>query len=365
MFTLYEMARPALLRLDAETAHNLTLQALQRGLVPPVARVVNPALETMLWDRRFLNPVGLAAGFDKNAAVIGPMLKMGFGFVEAGTVTPKPQDGNPRPRVFRDRDSESVINAMGFPNGGMHVFKENFEKFISQKPVPPGMVGINIGMNKGQSEPARDYRILIRTLGPLADYLTVNISSPNTPGLRDLQKRENLLPLLSELMEERTKSCGAHPPPLLLKLAPDLDEAQQEEIAKTVLWSGIDGVILSNTTISRPEHLPAPFLARKGGLSGRPLKDKATSIIRNFYRLTEGRLPIIGLGGISSAADAYEKIRAGASMVQIYTALVYQGPGLVAEINNGLLACLKRDGFKTISEAVGADHRQAAKRSAS
>ncbi|HTK83676.1 MAG TPA: dihydroorotate dehydrogenase (quinone), partial [Patescibacteria group bacterium] len=210
---LYDIARPVLFRMDAENAHALTLRALKSGLVPKPKPVSNPALEVILWDRKFPNPVGLAAGFDKNAEVIGPLFDLGFGFVEAGTVTPKPQAGNPRPRVFRDAGSQSVINAMGFPGGGISAFRANMERFLSRRPRPNGVVGINIGMNKDQTDPAKDYRVLVQALAPLADYLTVNISSPNTPGLRNLQSRENLLPLLAAIMEERARACASAPPP--------------------------------------------------------------------------------------------------------------------------------------------------------
>jgi dihydroorotate dehydrogenase len=352
---VYDMVRPLLFRMDAEQAHKLTLSILKTGLAPKIAPVSDPALETVLWDRKFPNPVGLAGGFDKNAEVVGAMFGLGFGFVEAGTVTLRPQEGNPRPRVFRDPGSESVINAMGMPNGGMAAFKTNMEKFLGSKPRTKGLVGINIGMNKDQADPAKDYKVLIHNLAPLADYISVNISSPNTPGLRDQQKRENLLPLLASMMEDRAKACASAPPPLLIKLSPDMEAKQQEEIAPILLEAGIDGLILSNTTVSRPRNLPRDFAAQKGGLSGPPLRDLSTVAIRNFYRLTGGKLPIIGLGGISQATDAYEKIRAGASLVQLYTALVFRGPGVVQEINSGLLALLKRDGFARLADAVGAD----------
>lgn len=352
----YRLARPFLFRMDAERAHDLTLKALRAGLIPPIQRISDPALETTLWDRKFPNPVGLAAGFDKNAAVIGPMLGMGFGFVETGTVTPKPQAGNQKPRIFRHAHSESVINAMGFPNEGAEAFKRNFEEFLERRPRPPGVIGINIGMNKGQTEPAKDYRVLVRSLGPLADYLTVNISSPNTPGLRNLQKRDAFLDLLGIIMEERGRACGSNPPPLLVKLAPDLTEAQQEEIAAASLEAGIDGLILTNTTTERPAHLPDDFVSRPGGLSGRPLRDPSLKIIHNFYKLTGGKLPVIGVGGISGPQDAYDKIRAGASLIQLYTALVFQGPSVVRKINTGLIDLMKRDGFARIGQAVGAGH---------
>ncbi len=352
---LYDIARPWLFRMDAEQAHGLTLKALKSGLAPKIRAVNDPALEVVLWDRKFPNPVGLAAGFDKNAEAVGALFGFGFGFVEAGTVTPKPQAGNPTPRVFREPGSESVINAMGFPNEGVAAFKANMENFLSRKPRPSGVVGINISINKDQTEPAKDYRVLIHNLAPLADYLTVNISSPNTPGLRDLQKRENLLPLLASIMEERARACASAPPPLLVKLSPDMDDPQQAEIAPVLVEAGVDGLILTNTTLARPAALPRDFAAQKGGLSGPLVRDKATDTIRNFYRLTGGKLPIIGVGGVSSAADAYAKIRAGASLVQLYTALVFKGPGVVKDINTGLVALLQRDGFTRLADAVGAD----------
>ncbi len=353
----YHIARSILFRMDAEKAHNLTLKALKCGFGPKIKPIDDPRLRTTLWNRSFPNPVGLAAGFDKNAEVIAPLFQMGFGFVEAGTVTPKPQIGNPTPRVFRDIQSGSVINRMGFPNGGLNNFKDNIEKFLDKKPRPNGVLGINIGMNKSQTVPAKDYVLLVRQLGAMADYLTINISSPNTPGLRDLQKREPLMDLLGQIMEERNKSCGTHnPPPLLLKLAPDLDEKQQGELAGAAMDSGIDGLILTNTTLDRPDALPPEFAAQQGGLSGTLVKDKSTAVIRNFYKLTKGKIPIIGLGGISSGADAYEKIKAGASLVQFYTALIYKGPALVNDINNDLVSYLERDGFANLSDAIGSDH---------
>lgn len=353
---LFKIAKPFLHRMDPETAHGVTLRALKTGVMPCPERVNDPKLKISLWNRNFPNPVGLAAGFDKNADVIGPMLHIGFGFVEAGTVTPRPQSGNDRPRVFRDTDNEAVINRMGFPNEGSEAFLKNFEKFLEAKPRPAGVVGINIGMNKGTADPAKDYCALVRALGSYADYMTINISSPNTPGLRNLQARENLVPLLERIMDERTKTCGKiNAPPILVKLAPDLNDDQLEDVAKTLLESGVDGVILSNTTLDRPDYLPAEFYEQQGGLSGRPLTEKSTSVIRRFYKLTNGKLPIIGAGGISSAEDAYEKIRAGASLLQLYTALVFQGPELVADINLGLLRLLQKDGLDHISQATGKD----------
>jgi len=353
---LFKLAQPFLHRMDPESAHHMTLKALKTGVMPCPTRVDDARLKTTLWGRMFPNPVGLAAGFDKNADVVAQMLNIGFGFVEAGTVTPRPQEGNPRPRVFRDSDHEAVINRMGFPNGGLENFRHNIEKFFESKPRAPGIVGINIGMNKGVDDPAKDYCMLVRALGPYADYLTVNISSPNTLGLRNLQARENLIPLLTRIMEERTKSCGKEsPPPLLVKLAPDLNDEQLKDVAACLTETGVDGVILGNTTLDRPEYLPAEFYEQQGGLSGRPLTTKSTEIIRAFYKHTDGKLTIIGAGGISSARDAYAKIRAGASLVQLYTALVFQGPELVPDILTGLTRLLEKDGIDHISKATGLD----------
>ena len=351
----YDLLRPLFFKMEPEKAHDLTLKVLQSPLAPRHPAVKDPALQVTLWDRRFPNPVGLAAGFDKNAAVVAPMLRLGFGFVEVGTVTPKPQDGNPKPRVFRDIPNEAVINRMGFPNGGLNVFKHNLGKFSDIKPRPNGVVGLNIGMNKDQKEPAKDYRLLVQHLAPMADYLTINISSPNTPGLRDLQKREPLMDLIGQVIEERSRACKIDPPPLLVKFAPDLTPEQQGELVGAVIDSGIDGIILTNTTLDRPDYLDSDFALEKGGLSGAPVRDKSTAVIRNFYELTKGNVPIIGLGGISSGAEAYEKIKAGASLVQVYTGLIYKGPTIARDINQDLLTLLKQDGYSQISEAVGAD----------
>ncbi|HOO51486.1 MAG TPA: quinone-dependent dihydroorotate dehydrogenase [Alphaproteobacteria bacterium] len=358
--TLYHALTPFLFLLAPENAHQLTLKALR--WTPPsllnlfFQKKTSSALEVCLWDRRFPNPVGLAAGFDKNAESINSLFSLGFGFVEAGTVTIKPQSGNPTPRIFRCPEQKAVINRMGFPNGGVALFKSNLEKFLSRKPRAKGVLGINIGMNKDQTEPAKDYTSLIRTLAPMADYLTINISSPNTPGLRNLQEKGPLTELLTAVLEERKKSCGSNPPPLLVKLAPDLNDQQLEEIASVVMTLKIDGVILTNTTLERPEYLPQDFANEKGGLSGAPLTQKSTAIIRKFYQLTNGQIPIIGVGGISNAQEAYDKIRAGASLVQVYSALVYEGPGLANRINKELAELLKKDGFKSLEQAIGADN---------
>lgn len=351
MLNLYRFVKPAIFKIDPETAHGMTIKALKTGAIRVCKKTPDNALSQSLFGLEFKNPVGLSAGFDKNAEVIEPILNLGFGFTEIGTVTPKPQVGNPKPRVFRDPKTESVINAMGFPNEGLQPFKRNLERFLDSPARSKGVVGINIGMNKDQNNPAADYCLLIEELGPMADYLTVNISSPNTPGLRDLQEKGPLSELLAKLMDTRAKHCPQNPA-LLVKLAPDLDEKQQEEIAETLLENKVDGVILSNTTLDRPDYLPDDFAARKGGLSGAPVREKSTAIIQNFYKLTDGKLPIIGVGGVSTAEDAYEKIKAGASLVQLYTGMIYQGPNIANNINDGLLTLIKNDGLNTIQDAV-------------
>lgn len=353
MLDVYRYARPILFKLDPEKAHAMTLKVMKAGFMPCPKRFSSPVLEQKIWDLNFPNPVGMAAGFDKNAEVIASVLKLGFGFTEVGTVTPKAQEGNPIPRVFRDVKSQSVINRMGFPNGGLRAFQANLEKHRTIDGL--GVIGINIGMNKDQKNPASDYCALIRALGPKADYLTVNISSPNTPGLRNLQDKDVLKELLALLLEEREKSCTERKPPLLVKLAPDLNETQQQEISDTLLASAVDGVILTNTTLTRPNYLPDSFKAHPGGLSGLPLRDMSTQMIRNFRALTNGKLIIIGVGGISSGMDAYEKIRAGASLVQLYSALVFQGPEIAHKVNSELSSLLLKDGYSNISEAVGAE----------
>lgn len=354
MIDLYKILRPALFQIDPEEAHKISLKTLKSGIVK-VPRFEDESLHTTVWGMKFRNPVGLAAGYDKNAEVIAPALRLGFGFVETGTVTPQPQLGNDLPRIFRDPGSAAIINRLGFPNAGMKQFRKNYERFVKSKKRPEGIVGINIGMNKDQPRPIDDYRTLIRAMAPLADYITINVSSPNTKGLRDLQNQRPLFELLTAIKEDREESCSFKPVPILVKLSPDLEFAAQEEIALTVSEARIDGLIVTNTTLSRPPELPIEFAIEQGGLSGAPLRGVATQAVRNFYRLTGGKIPIIGVGGISNGQDAYEKIRAGASLVQIYSALVFHGPGLVNDINKELAQLLHRDGFTNIAQAVGLD----------
>ncbi|NBX65964.1 MAG: quinone-dependent dihydroorotate dehydrogenase [Proteobacteria bacterium] len=351
MSLAFSLLRPVLHSMDPEMAHSLTIKALASGAYPRCSAPDDARLEQTIFGLTFSNPVGLAAGFDKNAEALKGIFAMGFGFAEAGTVTPLPQEGNPKPRVFRDTESQSVINRMGFPGLGADVFAENYTRFCEKYKTPKKIVGINIGKNKTTEDPAADYLKLATHFAPVCDYLSVNISSPNTPGLRDLQKPDFLIPFIRDLK----KITGTKP--VLIKLAPDLTDAQITELAATLLEAGIDGIILGNTTLDRPESLPQNFRGQTGGLSGPHVKAKSTHAIARIYAETKGKLPVIGVGGVASATDAYAKIRAGASLVQLYTALVFHGPALVTDIKTGLLRLLDRDGFKTLKDAIGADHK--------
>ena len=352
---LFSLLRPALFRLDPETAHDVAIWALSNGLVPPPSRSEpDPILKTRHWGRVFTTPVGLAAGFDKNAQAVDALLAQGFGFVEVGSVTPRPQPGNPKPRLFRLQQDQAVINRMGFNNQGIAVVADRLAHRKKQN-AHAGPVGVNLGRNKTTEEAARDYEAGVISLGPLADYLVVNVSSPNTPGLRDLQGRDALQTLLTRVLAARNGFAPGVP--VLLKVAPDLTEEDKSDIAHVALQTGIDGIIISNTTLARPDHLISADRRETGGLSGAPLLNTATRMLRDFYRLTEARLPLIGVGGISSGAGAYARIRAGASLVQLYSALVYHGPGLARRIADDLAVLLREDGYTTLQAAIGADHR--------
>ncbi len=347
---------PWLRLLPAETAHRLTIRALAAGWYPRQAPSDDPILATRLWDLDFPNPVGLAAGFDKNADTADAMLQWGFGFVECGTVTPRPQVGNPLPRLFRLLEDHAVINRMGFNNAGLTPFAAK----LAKRRGLPGIVGSNLGKNRDSADATADYCTGVRSLGALSDYLVINVSSPNTPGLRDLQRRSALRHIIDEVTAARDGLPGTRRPPLLVKVAPDLTPDEVEDIAETALATHVDGLIISNTTVARPAELRSANAPEPGGLSGAPLFEPSTTRLRAFYRLLGGRVPLIGVGGISSGEQAYAKIRAGASLVQLYTALVYHGPGLVAEIKRDLAALLRRDGFASVAAAVGADHPQTA-----
>ena len=346
---LYRRFRPLLFRLPPERAHSLTLWALKSGLLRGDTTPSDPVLSSEVWGKRFANPLGISAGFDKNAEVMAPLLHLGFGFVEVGSITPKPQAGNPRPRVFRLPTSHAVINRLGFNNQGIAGAEPRLRAFRAQ--AVPGVLGVNLGKNK-EGEAQADYAAGTRALARFADYLVINVSSPNTPGLRALQGRAELQGLIAAVRAELPDPA----PPLVLKIAPDLTEADKRDIAAVAL-ADLDGLIVSNTTLARPESLGDPAREETGGLSGRPLFEPSTRLLAEMYRLTEGRVPLIGVGGVEDGATAYAKIRAGASLVQLYTALIYEGPGLVARIKRDLAHLVTRDGFTTVSEAVGADAR--------
>lgn len=312
-----------------------------------------PILAQRLWGRDFPNPIGIAAGFDKDARVPDALLGLGFGFVETGTVTPRPQPGNPKPRVFRLDEDGAMINRLGFNSGGLHRFVARLQARRRR-----GIVGVNIGRNRDSADAVADYTAGVRRTAALADYLVVNVSSPNTPGLRDLQARAVLENLLRQLVAARVEAGASVP--LLVKVAPDLSTEERVDIAAVALATGIDGIVVANTTVARPPGLLSPHARESGGLSGRPLFEPSTALLGEIYRLTQGRLPLVGVGGVASAADAYAKIRAGAALVQLYTALVFAGPALLGQIKTELADLLRRDGFASVADAVGADHAKLA-----
>lgn len=347
MSLLHGLATRALRRMDPEAAHRLTLRALEAGLGPRVRGAADPVLETRLGALRLPNPVGLAAGFDKNAQVPGAMLAAGFGFVECGTVTPLPQTGNPTPRLFRLTEDRAVINRLGFNNEGLEAMAARLAN------RPSGVVGANVGANKDSPDRIGDYVTGLRRLWPLADYFTLNISSPNTPGLRDLQMGDALHELLGRVAEARWSLAYDGDRPIFLKVAPDVAEADVPVIVAAVKRFALNGLIVGNTTLARPATLRSAQAGEAGGLSGAPLMDPSTRLLRTFREAAGRKLILIGVGGIASGADAYAKIRAGANAVQLYTAMIYQGPGLVARIRRDLAARLKADGFAGVEQAVG------------
>src|SRR5579859_1791611 len=354
---LFNLARPILTFLDPERAHGLTIRALKLGVAGILPRQGDDAvLATTVWDIAFPNPVGLAAGFDKHAEVCDAALALGFGFVEAGTVTPRPQPGNSGQRLYRLDEDEAVINRFGFNSRGIAPFAANLARRRSRS----GIVGANVGKNRDTVDGAADYVTCIKAIDTLADYLVVNISSPNTPGLRALQARAQIEELLARVQEarfEEARDGKAGRPPLLVKVGPDLEETEVRDIADVALHVGVDGLIIGNTTVARPANLKSPDCDAPGGLSGKPLLAPSLACLSAMYRFTQGTIPIIGCGGIACGADAYAKIRAGASLVQLYSALVFHGPGLVGRIKTELAALLRRDGFASMRDAVGVDQR--------
>lgn len=349
---IFTVTRPLFELLGPERSHALAILALKSGLHPRQSGRDDPRLAMKLWDLDFPNPLGIAAGFDKNAEVPDPLLKLGFGFVEAGTVTPLAQEGNPRPRMFRLSDDDAVINRLGFNNQGHDRALERLQR----RRENPGIIGVNIGANKDSADRIEDYVAGIKAFHGVVDYFTINISSPNTPGLRDLQSKDALSELVKRVLDARAQCAqnDGRKIPVLVKIAPDQKKKQLESIAEICLNAQIDGVIISNTTITRDDLLD-PQAFEEGGLSGGPLFALSTSILARFYLLTQGRIPLIGVGGIDSAETAYAKIRAGASLLQLYTGLIYQGLGLIDEIKTGLVAQLAKDGHQDLSEAVGKD----------
>ncbi len=333
-------------RVDPERAHGLSLLALRSGLLPLPGPVTSSRLATSIAGLSLPNPVGLAAGYDKNATAISALVRAGFGFVEVGAATPLPQPGNPRPRLFRLTEDRAAINRFGFNNEGAEAIAAR----LAAHPSGAVPVGLNLGANKTSTDRAADFARVLATCGPHVDFATVNVSSPNTEKLRDLQGAAALSALLAGVMD--TRAGLSRRIPVFLKIAPDLNSEELEQLAEVALASGVDAVIATNTTLSR-EGLKSAHRGETGGLSGAPLFEKSTRVLAQLSRLTEGRLPLIGVGGISGADEAYAKIRAGASAVQLYTALVYGGLSLVPEIARGLEALLQRDGYSSVAEAVG------------
>lgn len=351
----YKLSGMLLRKLPPEMAHNLTIKALTLPLFPGQSKDDDPILGIRVWDKHFHNPIGLAAGFDKNARAFSTMLHLGFGFVEVGSVTPRPQIGNPKPRIFRLSQDRAIINRLGFNNEGLDKVVERLSRWRRQ-PGMPGIVGVNLGINKDSKDAPEEYAKGVRAFSRLADYLVINVSSPNTPGLRTLQDRKPLIDIINQVRRTRHAVMLRDSPPLLLKIAPDLSKQDIQDIAEVALETEIDGIIISNTTIVRRADLQnLQARSEVGGLSGKPLFNASTLLLRDMYRLTEGRIPLIGVGGISTGKDAYAKIIAGASLVQLYTALVYEGPGLVEQIKHELVECLSSNGFNNLKAAVGSD----------
>jgi dihydroorotate dehydrogenase len=339
---LYPLIRPLIFALDAETAHRATIASVR--WLPAHDQHLPRSVRTEVAGLTFPSPVGLAAGFDKDAQVPAEMLSLGFGFVEVGTVTPRPQAGNPKPRLFRLAEDQAVINRMGFNNGGQPAA---FDRLQACKRLG-GPIGVNIGANKDSADRIADYVAGVQAMGAVADYLTINISSPNTPGLRGLQDEGALDELLAAVAAAREKGC----PPIFLKVAPDLEPGDPERIVRCAMDTGIDAIIVSNTTVSRPP-LRSRFAGEAGGLSGAPLKTLASDALRHFRAASGGAIPLVGCGGIFTADDAWERIRAGASLVQLYTAMVYEGPHVARRIAHGLARKLDQSDYSSIAEAVG------------
>jgi dihydroorotate dehydrogenase len=354
MFDYYRFLRPLLFTLPPEAAHSLVISTLKRGWIPVYQPLHDSRLGMQCLGLGFDSPIGLSAGFDKNADVFSACFRHGFGFAEIGTVTPKAQKGNPKPRIFRLKRDEAIINRLGFNNrGAEHALRNIF----AQESERLGIVGVNIGKNKDTAQALDDYLPLIDFAYELADYITVNISSPNTQGLRDLQSEETFKSFIQAIMQERN-SIAAYKGfrrPILVKIAPDMEENALYSLLDTMMDYHVDGVIISNTTIARPPSLQSSHRSEAGGLSGRPLQNASLTMLRRAYQHTEGAIPLIGVGGIMSGADAVQRIRAGASLLQLYTALIYRGFGLITEIKRALLSEVEKLGVVSVQELVGVD----------
>ncbi|MBX2856063.1 MAG: quinone-dependent dihydroorotate dehydrogenase [Rhodobacteraceae bacterium] len=345
------LALSALQALPPETAHRFALRALRLG-VAPKARPSDPALAVNLWGLRFAHPIGVAAGFDKNAEAPDALLAMGAAFVEIGAVTPRPQAGNPRPRLFRLAEDRAAINRMGFNNRGLDAIAAR----LRLRQGPADFIGANLGANKDSDDRMSDYETVLRGLWGQVGFFTVNVSSPNTEKLRDLQGADALTELLTRVVAARDECAeAAKKPPVLVKIAPDLSDAEIDAVARIALETKLDGIVATNTTLARPDTLCSPLAKESGGLSGAPLFERSTEVLRSLRRAVGGQVPLIGVGGVSTAADAYVKIKAGASLVQLYTALAYQGPSLLSEIAHDLAALVRSDGFSSVGEAVGCE----------
>ncbi|MBS0643590.1 MAG: quinone-dependent dihydroorotate dehydrogenase [Proteobacteria bacterium] len=343
MLTLLSGAAMSVLRrLDPEDAHRLALRALRLGLAGRSAAPDHPALAVNALGRTFSNPIGLAAGFDKNAEAGRALMELGFGFIETGTVTPRPQPGNPRPRIFRLTPDQAIINRLGFNNQGVEAYKINL-KALTRRTIP---LGANVGINKEGADPVRDYKAMVAAVSPLADYVVINVSSPNTPGLRDLQGEQQLQSILSAVAEVPDR------PPVLVKVAPDLSIDGLGAVVETCISFGLAGLIVGNTTISRPPSLVSPLASETGGLSGVPLQALSTAMLARAAGFAAGRLTLIGTGGVFTGADVLRKIQAGATLVQLYTAFAYHGPGLIPRLKAELLEALRREGLATVRDAV-------------
>ena len=344
------LALPALRLLDPERAHTLAVRALALGLAPRATPADHPALGITVFGRRFANPIGLAAGFDKNAAAGMALTRLGFGFVETGSVTPRPQAGNPKPRIFRLTEDRGVINRLGFNNLGLAVYVRNLAR-LSGRTIP---LGANVGINKEGADPIRDYPALIQAVGPLVDYAVINVSSPNTPGLRDLQSESQLRAIL------RAVAMIPDRPPILVKVAPDLSHDGLVSVVETCVQEGVQGLIVGNTTISRPTGLKSLHARETGGLSGLPLQTLSTTVLARAALLAGGRLILIGTGGVFTGRDALTKIQAGASLVQLYSSFALFGPALIPRLKTELLAALRDAGFATVQDAIGTRSRELA-----